>query len=54
MHEYPSYDYRKIPLYKDVSQEDWNDWQWQMRNNIKDVETLAKVVPLSEKEKKGN
>jgi lysine-2,3-aminomutase len=50
MHEYLSYDYRRIPLYKDVSPEDWNDWRWQMANDIKDVETLAKVLSLGEKE----
>ena len=51
MHEYPSCDYRRIPLYKDVTPEQWNDWHWQMRNDIKDVETLAKVLPLTEKDK---
>ncbi len=51
MQDYLSFDYRRIPLYRDVSQEDWNDWRWQMRNNIRDVDTLAKVLPLSEKEK---
>jgi len=51
MHEYPESDYKRIPLYKDVKPEDWNDWHWQMRNNIKDVETLAKVIPLSDREK---
>ena len=51
MHDYPSYDYKKIPLYKDVTPEQWNDWHWQMKNDIKDVETLAKVVPLTEKDK---
>ena len=51
MRYYASYDYRRIPLYRDVSPEDWNDWRWQMRNNIRDVETLAKVVPLSGAEK---
>lgn len=51
MRDYASYDYRRIPLYKDVSPEDWNDWRWQMRNDISDVETLSKVVPLSEAEK---
>ena len=51
MHDYPSYDYKRIPLYKDVTPEQWNDWHWQMKNNIKDVETLAKVVPLTEKDK---
>lgn len=51
MHTYPSYDYRRIPLYKDITPEQWNDWHWQMQNNIKDVETLAKVVPLTAKDK---
>ncbi|MFH2113280.1 MAG: lysine 2,3-aminomutase [Spirochaetota bacterium] len=51
MNEFLSYDYKKIPLYKDVKPEEWNDWHWQMRNNIKEVETLNKVVPLSDKEK---
>lgn len=51
MHEYESYDYKKIPLYKDVTPEEWNDWHWQMRNDIQDVETLAKVIPLTEQEK---
>lgn len=51
MRDYASYDYRRIPLYRDISPEDWNDWRWQMRNNIRDVETLAKVVPLSGAEK---
>ncbi|MDP2792199.1 MAG: lysine 2,3-aminomutase [Rectinemataceae bacterium] len=51
MHDYPSFDYKRIPLYAGVGPEEWNDWHWQMRNNIRDVDTLAKVVPLSEKEK---
>lgn len=51
MQEIVSYDYKEIPLYSNVSQEDWNDWRWQMRNNIKDVETLEKVIPMTEKEK---
>lgn len=51
MHEYPSYDYRRIPLFKNVSAEEWNDWHWQMRHNIRDVETLAQVIPLTEKDK---
>ena len=50
MHEYPSFDYKRIPLFKDVTPEEWNDWHWQMRNNIKDVETLSKVLPLTSKD----
>ncbi len=51
MRDYATYDYRRIALYKDVPPEDWNDWRWQMRNNIRDVETLSRVVSLSEAEK---
>ncbi|MEN6363555.1 MAG: lysine 2,3-aminomutase [Rectinema sp.] len=51
MHDYPSSDWRKIPLYKDVTPEQWNDWHWQIQHNIKDVKTLSQVIPLSEKEK---
>jgi lysine 2,3-aminomutase len=51
MQEYPSYDYKRIPLYKDVSPEDWNDWHWQVRNDIRDVDTLAQVMPLSGRER---
>lgn len=52
MHEYLSHDYRKIPLYKDVTPEQWNDWHWQIRNDIRDVETLSKVVPLTDQARK--
>ena len=38
-------------MFKNVSEADWNDWQWQLRNDIKDVETLSRVIALSAKEK---
>ncbi|MDO5713979.1 MAG: lysine 2,3-aminomutase [Tissierellia bacterium] len=44
-------DYREIEIYKDVSQEDWDDWQWQVRNRIQDVDTLSKIFDLEEEEK---
>lgn len=43
--------YKDIELWKDVTEEEWNDWQWQVRNRITDVETLGKVINLTEKEK---
>ncbi len=43
--------YKDIPLWKDVSPKQWTDWKWQVRNRITDVDTLAKVVNLSNKEK---
>ena len=44
--------YNEIELWKDVTEEEWNDWRWQVRNRIKDVETLSKVINLTEQEKK--
>ena len=29
----------------------WNDWRWQYRNRIVDVETLAKIISLTDQEK---
>ncbi len=43
--------YKDIELWADVTEEEWNDWQWQVRNRIQDVETLGKVINLTEKEK---
>ena len=43
--------YKDIELWKDVTEEEWNDWHWQVRNRITDVETLKKVINLTEQEK---
>ena len=37
-------DYKEISLWSDVSKEDWNDWHWQIRNRITDVEELSEVI----------
>ncbi len=52
MKEYPNVNYKDIPLYKDVSEKDWNNWKWQMRNVIRDIPTLKKITHLSESEEK--
>ncbi len=46
-------DYREIPLWKDVTSEEWNDWHWQVRNRISTLEQLKQVIDLSEEEAKG-
>src|SRR4030065_2042331 len=43
--------YKHIPLFKDISQEDWNDWRWQLRHAIRDIPTLEKVIILTDEEK---
>lgn len=35
----------------DATEEQWNDWKWQMANRIRNTETLAKVFGLKEKDK---
>lgn len=44
-------DYREIPLWKDVTEEQWNDWQWQVRNRITDVDALAQIFDIDAKER---
>ena len=43
--------YRRVPLWKDVSPEEWEDWQWQLRNRIYTVEQLQQVIRLTPEEK---
>lgn len=38
-------------IWKNVSDEDWNDWHWQLKNRITTGDELAKVIPLSPQEK---
>jgi lysine 2,3-aminomutase len=46
MNDYMKHDYKKIDLYKDVSEEDWNDWHWQLKNVIRDIPTLKKIMDV--------
>lgn len=51
MKKFQNVEYRNIPLFADVTEEQWNDWKWQLRNAIRDVETLNKVMDLTQSEK---
>ncbi|MBS4534930.1 lysine 2,3-aminomutase [Clostridium sp. D2Q-14] len=42
--------YKDIEMWKDVKKEEWNDWQWQVRNRINTVEDLKKVINISKEE----
>ena len=46
-------DYREIPLWSDVTSEEWNDWRWQVRNRITTLEQLKKVIDLTGEEAEG-
>ncbi len=43
-------DWRKIPLWKDVTEEQWNDWQWQVSNRLTTVEEIKQVINLTPEE----
>jgi len=46
-------DYREIPLWKDATPEEWNDWHWQVRNRITTLEQLKQVIELTNEEAEG-
>ncbi len=43
---------RKI-LFPDVSDEQWNDWKWQIKNRIETLEQLKKLINLTSEEEEG-
>ncbi len=38
-------------FYPDVSAREWNDWRWQLRNRIRDLEGLERIFPLTDDER---
>jgi lysine 2,3-aminomutase len=44
--------YKDIPIWKDVTDEQWNDWKWQVRNRITTLEELKQVAVLTLKKKR--
>ena len=43
--------WKDIPLFKDVTEEQWNDWHWQVNNRLSTLEDICAVVNLTEQEK---
>jgi len=39
--------YKEIPLWANISPEEWNDWKWQLKNRIMSVDDLSQVVNLT-------
>ncbi|KZE49427.1 lysine 2,3-aminomutase [Brevibacillus parabrevis] len=46
-------DWRSIELWKDVPEEKWNDWMWQLTHTIKTVDDLKQVINLTPEEEEG-
>lgn len=49
----PSRHWKDIELWKDVSDEKWNDWIWQLTNTIRTLDDLKKVIDLTPEEEEG-
>lgn len=46
--EFYSNQKEQILTYFNATQEDWEDWRWQMRHRITDIHTLSSIFPLTE------
>ena len=44
---------RRKQLFPDVTDEQWNDWKWQVKNRIETLEELKKYVSLTAEEEEG-
>lgn len=45
--------YKRAALWRDVSEKEWNDWHWQVRNRITTVEQLSSVIKITQSEQTG-
>lgn len=43
--------WKDIPLFKGVTDEQWNDWKWQVANRLNTVEQIEQIVNLTPQEK---
>lgn len=46
-------DFRKVSLWKDVSEEEWEDWQWQIKNRVHTLDVISKILVLTPQEEEG-
>jgi len=43
---------QRIMSFFDATEDDWRDWRWQLKNVIRNAETLKKLINLTQKETK--
>lgn len=49
LNPFPSH---RASVYQDVPDEKWNDWRWQLSHRLNSVDEFAKVIDLTESERK--
>ena len=42
-----------IPLWRDVTEAQWNDWKWQAAHVVRSLEELRQILPLTADEERG-
>lgn len=45
--------YRSIPLYHNVTEEEWADWRWQIKHSLTTLADLSRVINLTPAESEG-
>jgi lysine 2,3-aminomutase len=43
----------RAELFPQATDAQWNDWRWQLRHSVRSLEDLARLVPLTEDERRG-
>lgn len=46
-------DYREVPLWRNVSADNWQNWMWQVRNRLRSIDELRQVINLTPEEEAG-
>ena len=45
--------WQEVPLWRDVTDAQWNDWKWQAAHIVHTLDDLRKILPLTEDEERG-
>ena len=45
--------YKQVSLWKDVTNKEWDDWKWQVRNRVTSLDQLKEIVNLTPEEEEG-
>lgn len=45
--------YTQVSLWKNITEEQWNDWRWQISHRITTLEELEQVINLTDEEREG-
>ena len=48
----PVFPSRRAPAFKDIQDEKWNDWRWQLSHRLNSVQDFTNVLELTESEKR--